>query len=62
MYMICKFIDYDKNYNWALVGDSHRKNLWILSRSKQLDLTTYNYLLHKSRMQFYDLKDFKKTI
>jgi len=34
-------MDLDKDYRYVLVGDPSLKYLWILSREKKMDETTY---------------------
>jgi apolipoprotein D and lipocalin family protein len=46
----------DKDYRYVLVGDPSTKYLWILSREKKMDETTYEMLLKKAIENGYDLK------
>ncbi len=47
-------LELGKDYEWALVGSSTDKYLWILSRTPQLPSETLNYLLEKARLRGYD--------
>ena len=47
-------IGLDENYQWAIVGSPSRKNLWILSRTPQMDSTLYQSLLQKARDKGFD--------
>ncbi len=40
-------IDLDDEYKYAAVGDPERKYLWILSRTPELDDTTYQNILRR---------------
>jgi apolipoprotein D and lipocalin family protein len=46
----------DKEYRYVLVGDPATKYLWILSREKKMDESTYNMLLQKAVDNGYDVK------
>ncbi|MCX6255349.1 MAG: lipocalin family protein [Bacteroidia bacterium] len=46
----------DKDYRYVLVGDPSLKYLWILSREKKMDETTYKMLLQKAIDNGYDVK------
>ncbi len=53
------YSDYDvlelgKDYDWALVGGSSPKYLWILSRTPQLPQPTLDSILHLARLRGYD--------
>jgi len=43
------------NYEYALIGSSSDKYLWILSRSPQMDDNTYNMLVQKAKGRGYDI-------
>ena len=45
----------DENYQWAVIGSSTDKYLWILSRTPQLDETVYYELLNKLTTRGYDI-------
>jgi len=49
-------MDMDPDYQWALVGSKADKYLWILSRTPQMDDSTYNRILEKARSLGYDLE------
>jgi apolipoprotein D and lipocalin family protein len=49
-------LDLDKEYRYVLVGDPSFKYLWILSREKKMDETTYNKLLQKAVDNGYDVR------
>ena len=49
-------MDLDKEYGYVLVGDPSAKYLWILSREKRMDDSTYNMLLQKAVANGYDIK------
>ena len=53
-------ISLEKNYKYALVGDPSRKYLWILSRSRNLESTTYSKLLDIAKNNGFDIKDIIK--
>lgn len=48
-------------YQSALVGTPNNKYLWILSRDKTLDSTTYDRYLGIAKQNGYDLTNFTKT-
>jgi apolipoprotein D and lipocalin family protein len=54
-------LDLDKEYRWVLVGDPATKYLWILSRDKKMDESTYNKLLQKAVDNGYDVKKIIKV-
>ncbi|XWV25523.1 putative lipocalin [Tupanvirus deep ocean] len=39
----------DPQYQYALVGTNNRDNLWFLSRTRNMDQTTYNYYSNIAR-------------
>ena len=43
-----------ENYQYALIGSSTPKYLWILSRTPQMDEVTYNMLVDEARKRGYD--------
>src|SRR5664280_850905 len=49
-------MELDKEYRYVLVGDPAHKYLWIISREKKMDETTYNMLLQKAVDNGYDIK------
>ncbi len=48
-------LELDDNYQWALIGSSSDKYLWILSRTPQLDEITKNLILEKAKKRGYDI-------
>ena len=54
-------LDLDKNYQWALIGSSSDKYLWVLSRTPQLDNNLYNVLLNKLEKRGYDISKLIKV-
>lgn len=48
-------MELDKNYQWALIGSSSDKYLWILSRKPQMETELYNDLLDKLQKRGYDV-------
>lgn len=47
-------ISLDENYRYALVGDPTRRYLWVLSRTKELDASIYDDLLHLAKNNGFD--------
>jgi len=54
-------LDLDENYQWAIVGSSSDKYLWVLSRTPQLDKELYNELLNKIKLRGYDISQLIKV-
>lgn len=48
-------LDLDPNYQWALIGSSSDKYLWILSRHPKMDEALYQQLLAKLSQRGYDV-------
>ena len=48
-------------YDYAVVGDSERKYLWILSRSPQLNDTLYAEAVRQAREQGFDVGKLQRT-
>ena len=48
-------LELDKDYQWALVGSSVDKYLWILSRTPRLDDSVYIDLLERLKKRGYDV-------
>jgi apolipoprotein D and lipocalin family protein len=46
----------DEYYQYVLVGEPSHKYLWILSREKKMNETTYSMLLQKAIDNGYDIK------
>jgi apolipoprotein D and lipocalin family protein len=51
-------LDLDPDYQTALVGTPDRRYLWMLSRSPQLDETTYQRLVAKAQQLGFPVSDF----
>ncbi len=47
-------MELDDNYQWALIGSSSDKYLWILSRSPKLENNIKNLILHQAAKRGYD--------
>ena len=54
-------MELDKDYRYVLVGDPSLKYLWILSREKIMDESTYRMLLQKAVDNGYDVKSIIKV-
>jgi lipocalin len=54
-------LELDKNYQWALIGSSSDKYLWILSRTPHVDDDLYNALLTKLEKRGYGLSKLIKV-
>ncbi|GAB4327422.1 MAG: hypothetical protein Kow00127_20150 [Bacteroidales bacterium] len=48
-------LELDENYQWAVIGSSSDKYLWILSRTPKLDENLYNSILEKIKDRGYDI-------
>ncbi len=48
-------LELDKNYEWAIIGSSSDKYLWILSRNPKMDEILYNELLNKLTKRGYNI-------
>lgn len=48
-------LELDDNYEWAVIGSSSDKYLWILSRTPQIDDELYKQLLSKLTKRGYDI-------
>jgi apolipoprotein D and lipocalin family protein len=47
-------LELDENYEWALIGSSSDKYLWILSRTPVMEKVTLEHILMKARERGYD--------
>jgi len=47
-------MELEQNYQWALVGSTSDKYLWILSRTPQLEKETLEHILNKAQSRGYD--------
>ncbi len=54
-------IDLDPQYQVAAVSDPHRKYLWVLSRTPQLDTKVYEELLQRLQSQQFDIRKLELT-
>jgi len=54
-------IGLDSSYGWAVVGDSSREYLWILSRTPTLDAATYEQAVAMARARDFDVQRLVKT-
>ncbi len=55
-------IDLDPEYRWAAVGDSAKKQLWVISREKTLDAKVYAGILERAKAQGYDVGALVATV
>jgi len=53
-------LELDPEYQYALIGSSNEKYLWILSRNPEMDEKTYQMLVEKARLRGYDVVNFTK--
>lgn len=54
-------LDLDQNYQWALVGSSVDRYLWILSRTPRMDESLYSDLLDRLKERGYDVDQLIKV-
>ena len=54
-------LELDKNYQWAVIGSSSNKYLWILSRSPEMDENLYSQILEKLTKRGYDINKLIKV-
>ena len=54
-------IGLDPSYGWAVVGDSSREYLWILSRTPTLDAATYDQAVAIARARDFEVRRLVKT-
>jgi len=54
-------IDLGENYEYAVVGQPSRKNLWILCRKPKMDEATYTGICTRLREQGYDPARLQRT-
>jgi apolipoprotein D and lipocalin family protein len=50
-----------ENYQWAMIGSSSDKYLWILSRTPQIDEGVYSMLLEKAKARGYKIENLIKV-
>lgn len=48
-------LELDPDYQWALVGSSSSKYLWILSRKPRMNEATFNTITAMAKMRGYDV-------
>ncbi|CAD6342015.1 unnamed protein product [Miscanthus lutarioriparius] len=51
----------DDDYQYALVGEPRRKNLWILCRKTSIDEEVYNQLVERAKEEGYDVSKLHRT-
>lgn len=54
-------LELDAEYKYVMIGSSSPKYFWILSRTPQMDESTYNMLLDKARKRGYNLDMLEKV-
>lgn len=54
-------IDLDDNYQYAAIGDPQRKYFWILSRTPEMDDTTYQNILRRAEKLGFNPGKVNKT-
>ena len=47
--------EFDDNYQWALIGSTSDKYLWILNRTPKLDESVKNLIPDKARTRGYNI-------
>lgn len=55
-------MELDKDYQWAVIGSSSDKYLWILSRSPQMEQNLYDELLNRLIKRGYDVSNLIKVV
>ena len=53
-------LDLAPDYSYSLVGEPSRENLWILSRTPEMDEATYTRLLEKAKAQGFPVEQVQK--
>ncbi|RXQ95791.1 lipocalin [Ancylomarina salipaludis] len=54
-------LELDDDYQWAIIGSSSDKYLWILSRTPQIDKDLYTALLENLKRRGYDISKLLKV-
>ncbi|MDA3891508.1 MAG: lipocalin family protein [Salinivirgaceae bacterium] len=54
-------MELDTDYQWAIIGSSSDKYLWILSRKPQMENEMYSELLEKLKKRGYDVSSLIKV-
>ncbi len=47
-------LELDDDYQWALIGSSTDKYMWILSRNQKMEQDTLDFILRRARERGYD--------
>ena len=55
-------IDLASDYSYAVVGHPNRNYLWILSRQRQMNDSTYESILSRIAAQGFDIQKLKRTV
>jgi apolipoprotein D and lipocalin family protein len=55
-------IELGENYEYAMVGNSSRRYLWILSRTAQMDGDTYQRLVESARAKGFEVGRIERSI
>lgn len=54
-------LELDENYQYVMIGSSTDKYFWILNRTPQMEVATYEMLLEKARKRGYNLDKLYKV-
>lgn len=54
-------IDLADDYSYAVVGHPNRKYLWILSRTPQMDKSTYDAIVNRVQQKGFDISNLNIT-
>ena len=54
-------VDLDDDYKYAVVSEPERQYLWILSRTRTMDPSKYNYLIKSLEKKKFDMSMFSVT-
>jgi apolipoprotein D and lipocalin family protein len=54
-------IDLADDYNYAVVSNPNKKNLWILSRTPKMNENTYQQITNRLKEKGFDLSKLQKT-
>lgn len=50
-------IDLNENYDYAIVGEPDRENLWILNREPNMDKNLLSKIIERTKSKGYDLSN-----
>ena len=50
-------IDLEEHYNYAVIGEPDKENVWILSRKPVMEKSLLNKIIKKTKMKGYDLSN-----